>query len=500
MLHLRHPWTGAVASTLLVGAWAWMFAPTLRWIQGTLGDSDFRLNLLLALALGAVIVARSSLAALGRALAEGPRAHAAPLALVAVSGLAWLACERLLDIDLISSLCCGLAGYGILGLYVSRSAWWRGFPAALLLIGALPFGHQADIYVGFPARVVIARTVEAGLQAMGVPVQGTGTVLVVMSRAAQVDLPCAGVRSLWAGGLFFLAATWLERRRVGLAWLSAGVFLVLALFAANVLRVMALVVLDTVLGASFSAALVHVPLGVLGFGLACVAGWGLLRLCPPLPPATDTVAPGRPALGLGLAAALAVGALVYAPRPIPTTTAAPLALSLPPALDLVELDFTPKEADLFMRHGASDAHKWSFSWEGLQGGLIVVRSRSWRAHHPPTLCLQGQGFTIEEERGVLVTPDFPVRTLILDGGAAEASFWFQTVGHTTDDFTERTFAGVLQPHQEWVMVSMVVDHPRRPDDDALRRLHLALRDAVAASLHGARPLARTEHPSWSTER
>ncbi|MCB9743331.1 MAG: exosortase O [Alphaproteobacteria bacterium] len=481
----KSPPAGLLASSALLLAWLALMAPALRWIQGTLGHSDFRLEMLLVLGLGALVLARgrAAMAQAARAFAAGPRAEALPLGLVGACALGFLVVERWLDIDLISAFLFGLGSYGILGLYLPRSAWHRGLPAALMLVGALPFGHQADIYVGFPARVGIARLAEGALVALGVPVDGTGTVLRVMSRAAHIDLPCSGVRSLWAGGLFFLAATWLEQRRPGLRWLAAGLTLVLAILAANLVRVTTLVLLDTVMGLSFVAQLVHAPLGVLGFALACAFGWLLLRRCPGLGEGAATpLSPGRPALGLGLAGALALGALLYTPRPLPAHDAEPLALHLPAELQLEPLALNDKELDLFARHSASDASKWALEYKGLRGQLVLVRSRSWRAHHPPALCLQGQGFTIEASESVFAGANMPVRLMQLDGGQRLASSWFQSAELTTDDFAERTWDGLLHGRPDWVMVSLLLDPAPEDVDLRVASLHRALHRAVADAL------------------
>lgn len=54
---------------------------------------------------------------------------------------------------------------------------------------------------------------------------GLDTILILENGVSQIDLPCSGVKSLWTGLLFLLAATWLERRPLNLRWLLTGLVL-----------------------------------------------------------------------------------------------------------------------------------------------------------------------------------------------------------------------------------------------------------------------------------
>jgi hypothetical protein len=67
--------------------------------------------------------------------------------------------EQYLDITTLSAALFGLASYGLVGLWL-RPAYWRlGLPAALLLVGALPFGEHMETFIGYPVRLATARIV-----------------------------------------------------------------------------------------------------------------------------------------------------------------------------------------------------------------------------------------------------------------------------------------------------------------------------------------------------
>lgn len=469
-------------------AWTVLFADLLSWLVATLGHDDFRLNLILLVGLVALVARRvwSDPGQVLDRLAEGPRLRIGPLVLAVGGALGWLAVDYWWDFDIISASLFGLGTYGLIGLYLSPDRWRSGLPAALLLIGALPFGTHLNIYLGFPARMLTAELVQQALSAAGVAVESAQTLLLVENRAANVDLPCSGVKSLWSGGLFFLGATWVERRRLGLGWLAAFATFVLTLFTVNAMRVLVIVTLGSVLDQEAAAAIVHAPMGILGFVGACGIAWGLLKLTPELPPASSHAArESSTKLAYGLAALFLVFTALHTPRPVQASVAAiqEEPFLLPAGLDAEAVSLTRQEADLFVRNGAGRAGKWRFSWGGIRGSMLLVYSDSWRAHHPPELCLQGAGLTIGESSTYLVRPDFPLRTLEIDEGERSAAYWFQSSDRATDDFSSRTWSGIRED-DGWVLVSVLLDGPRDPAQPAVRSLYEALHAAVGESLGG----------------
>jgi exosortase O len=182
---------------------------------------------------------------------------------LALSGsILYLICERFLDVNTLSATLFGLASYGLLGLWLWPLSWRQGLPAALLLIGALPFGEHMQTFVGYPLRIFTAALVRDGLAAAGVTSIGIDTILVFENGVSQVDLPCSGVKSLWTGMLFLLAATWLERRPLNLRWLLLALGFAVLLIIANLMRVGILAAVGPVAGWPLLAEMLHVPLSV----------------------------------------------------------------------------------------------------------------------------------------------------------------------------------------------------------------------------------------------
>ncbi len=478
------------ANALLLGLWLWLFRPALADLAALFGREDMRTNLLLLLGAAALIVQRA------RHAAERPRPDApprpAPAALLLAGGCAagFLAAERLLDINALSVLLFGLGSYGLLGLWLRPHVWRQGFPAALLLIGALPFGDWMQVFVGYPMRVLTATLVRDGLAASGVGAVGVDTILVFENGVSQVDLPCSGVKSLWTGGLFLLAATWIERRPLRWRWLLTALLFAGLLFAANLARVAVLVVVGEVAGWRDLAEMLHVPLGVLGFGAACLAAVFLLRRQPALAEPGRPAPPAAPApawLTPGLIAALLLLIAGYAPHVAVASAAPPAAWRVPDGLATEPLELRPGELDWLVRDGAEAVERARFRWGGTTGTLLLVTSSSRRAHHSPERCFEGYGLTVEQSAAHLAAPDLPLRLLDLRGaGGARytAAYWFQSADRVTDDYGTRFWADLAGGHQRWVLVSLLFDMPQDPNSADVRALAGALRDSVRAYLGG----------------
>ena len=450
----------------LASAFGWLHRRSLGWLVETLGHADHRFNVAV-LSLTVVFVARRGLRL------EPPRARSVPLVVFAVGSLGAVVSRAVLDIDLFAAAAVLLAAFGLLGLCLAPDRWRAAWPVAALVVLALPFGTQLDTWLGFPARIWTARGVAAVLAAVGVPVGGAETVVLVDSGLAHVDLPCSGVRGLWAGGLLFLAVTGLERARLGLRWLLAGLAVCATLLATNFVRVLVLVSLASVAGRPRLADLLHLPLGIVGFVAAGLLALRLLRR-----PAAPAEAPpsGSPApllLPALAAACLCVAAIEPPPQP-PAERAVPR-FALPSGLLGTPLPLAPAESGLFGRH-ALTLEKRRFQSGDLSGALLVVFARDWRAHHPPEVCLAAAGARID---GVAeVHAPFALRWLSL-GAERRAAYWYQSPAGTSAGLLARTWADLVGREHRWAMVTVVYDAPLRPADAA--DLHTRLAAAVRAA-------------------
>ncbi len=477
------------ANALIAGLWLWLYRPVLAYLGGVFSREQFRTNQLVLLFAAVLIVWQWRRGEARFQLASAPGLHRPALALALGGSALYLAAERFLDVNTLSALLFGLATYGLLGLWMQPARWRAGLPAALLLIGALPFGEHVETFASYPLRLLTAAAVRDGLAAAGVSSIGVDTILVFENGISQVDLPCSGVKSLWTGGLFLLSATWIERRPLTLRWLMAALAFTVLLIAANMARVGVLVVVGQVAGQRLLAEMLHVPLGVLAFVATCAAGLMLLRRIPITKTTGESSRqPARPVwLAPALAGGILVLALLYAPRPQIAEAAAPATWAFPAELATQPLPLTPAEITWLTEDGAESAERRRFQWRGLSGSMILITSRSWRAHHRPERCLAVHGLSIEETRPHLAAPGFPLRTVALggkEGRSLAAAYWFQSAQRTTDDFGARIWADLAPQRDRWVLVSVLFDGPYPPETPDVQAFYLALHDAVARYLLG----------------
>jgi len=238
------------------------------------------------------------------------------------------------------------------------------------------------------------------------------------------------------------------------------------------------VALETVAGWPLAAEVLHQPLGVLGFVVACGLGATLLLLRPELQASRTAHPPPRPHLppvlvGVGLVLLVALPAL-------DGLLAAPSArLALPAVVSASPI--TDQERAFAAEQGGAIT-KGTFEVEGLRGAAVFVTSRTWRAQHLPEHCLQAHGIALSELRPEWID-GHAVRYALAErpSGEGTALWWFQSVDQATDDYTERIWAD-LTGDRPWVLVSLLLDGQTPPTDPVLVRLVHDLGDEVARSL------------------
>ena len=294
------------------------------------------------------------------------------------------------------------------------------------------------------------------------------------------------------GHAFPLAATWIQRKPINPRWLLVAAIFAGLLFAVNLARVAVLVTVGQVAGLQLMAEMLHVPLGVLGFGAACAAAVFLLNhLVGDANHADSRLAKNEQTVRAGwLTPTLiaTIGLMAVSTRRgrwlPPAHRRQPG--NFPAALSTQPLPLTPKERDWLMGDGAESAERWRFEWRGLSGSMIVVTSRTWRAHHRPERCFEVYGLTLDDSRTHLVNSEFPLRFVALGDGKdpsmLSASYWFQSAGRTTDDYGTRIWSDLSPQRERWVLMSILFDGVVDPNSEDVASLYEALHGSVAQSL------------------
>jgi len=502
------PRLGRVAVNMtLLALWGWLYWAVFGYFRIIFSHEEFRTNqIILAIVLILFLVQfrqerwRLRLDVLPHVFWPG-------LALILFGSVSYLLAERFLDINTLSASLFGLATYGLVGLWMSPRRWLAGLPAAMLLIGTLPFGEHLQTFVGYPMRIATARIIQEGLHAAGIQSIGVDTILVMETGLAQVDIPCSGIKSLWTGMLFLIAATWIERSAINLRWFMIAVLMGVLLFVANVARVGVLVMIGQVAGLEMVAELIHVPLGVLAFGAVCGVVLWLIKKQPTsvfyVPP--QNVSPERdrdesssvlkrpvwlaPLLALGFA----VMAILYTPRPQPVMAQAAIDWQFPSQLDVQVDPLSPELFTWVTGDGAEFADRWDITFQGksgeINGSLMFLTSSTWRGQHRPERCFEVQGITIETAQTVYFDDSFSAQMVLVNGGLEQATafYWLQTGNRATDDFATRIWSDLSADRQPWVLVTLLLDDVYPPNSPEVQSLAEMVRSAVAVSLEGGLP-------------
>ncbi|WP_424097338.1 exosortase O [Moorena producens] len=477
-----------------------------------------------------------------------------PLLLMLGSGISAIAFRWLVYLPQLNLLLFLLGSYGLWGLFIPPSLWRKGLPAAILLACVVPFSTEFNSGLGFPVRVLTAHAVEQMLSAWDIVAISSHDIIVMENGIAQVDLPCSGLKSLWTGTLFLLAATWLERRQLGIRWLLVCTANLVLLAIANTIRVLLLVMIIEVWQQQQIAQVLHLPLGLMGFILACAFSWmllqtvpqnsgglmlattvfrdlsllgkdkkqGLTRLSgfrPPAPQFWGVMMSKSPRIGgfRGLTAkasevnpsengcktgisyqfqqksksitwllivVIALG-LVGQIQPIQDKVNAIASIQLPQQLVSEPLPLTEAEQRFFDNHALPIAQKQRFVYGNLSGSMLLVASSAWQAHHPPELCLVGNGFKVDSIKPTLLNQSVKARWLSLQDGKRSATYWFQSPQGTTDDFLSRIWDYIAHRNKTWVLVSVLFDSEHNPDSAEIQTFASTIHDAIHQSLTSA---------------
>jgi exosortase O len=482
---------------LTFATWLYANLASLQWLfDSLLNTSAFNLLLISSLGIGLVILAVMN----NRNLAISPRPamRLVPLALMWGSAIASIILQWFINIDQISILLFLLGSYGLLGLFMAPSHWRKGLPVAAIASCVIPFSLQFTSGLGFSARVITSHIVEYLLSVGNIAAVSSHDIIVLENGIAHVDLPCSGLRSLWMGTLFLLLATWLEKRKLGLKWLLVYVACLLLLIAANVGRVMLLVLTTYVLKQPQMAEILHTPFGLIGFASACGLTWLLLRLVPQYASQKVSQLPKQntqPQIGyshpISLTAniilVISIVLLTLLPRPS-LAAVEPISLASihwPAEVKLQPLPLTTTETEFFSNQSSVktvQAEKNHFQFGSLSGSMLVVSSTSWRSHHAPELCFVGNGFKVNQMTQARLASDFPVRWLSLQNGSMSATYWFQSHKQTTDEFLSRIWSDLSHQNQSWVMVSILFDRTQSPDLTEVKTFTKSLHEAIALEL------------------
>jgi exosortase O len=382
-----------------------------------------------------------------------------------------------LNIPQLTLLCFILGSYGLIGLFISAAAWYRGLSLATITACVVPFLVAFNSGLGFPVRVITAHAVAQALSDFHLSAVSSHDIIVMENGIAQVDLPCSGMKSLWTGTVFLLGATWLESRQLGFRWLLVAIANLLFLIIANVLRVLILVITIEVLEQQQVADVIHLPLGIVGFIIASGLTWVLLQKVPRNSPNLAIASESKYPHQLNnrfnyqrLLSIVIILGIIGQFQPFSSTPVTLHPINFPAAITTETLPLTPAETDFFASPANPVVQKLSFQSDRLTGSMLMVASDTWQSHHPPELCFLGNGFKVDSMSSIALNDSIHARWLSLQNGELSAVYWFQSEQSTTDDFVARIWDHISHRNKTWVLVSVLFDEAESPDSKEIKNL------------------------------
>lgn len=464
----------------IAGSWLYLNRSVLGWFARTLPEiSVFNGWMLVA---GVVLLGILGLRYRQRIRLSAPTLRPGPLALMLGCGIGAISTRWLIALEQLPVVLFLFGTYGMLGLCLEPKTWRKGLPVGAAIACLLPFGVQFSTGLGAPARVLTSQGVAFVLHQWKIPAVSTEDIILLDTGVAYVDNPCSGLKSMWTGTLFLLAATWLEARKIGARWVLVC-FANLGLLAiANTSRVIVLVVLTYSLKQPVLGEMMHVPLGLMGFLMASAAAWGLLRWVPRQLELVDLEKRSSPpstfkAPFMITACVLAL-TLIPQPQIVATSPWDVSTLQWSSQIQAQPVSLNPYEQKFFAHYPGVTTQKQRFQFQGITGSLVLVASPTWQAHHAPELCLTASGHHIESMTGQALTPKITGRWLELDGGQKTAAYWFQSATRTTDDFFVRFRGEIFRTDPSWTLVSIVFDRPHSPDEIPIQTFLNLVRDTL----------------------
>ena len=485
--------TGYISSASVL-LWLYLVLPELTKFTDLIRTlSPFNLILLFSAAIVLLIQSIRRRDAWGFSLE--PRFQGPPLFMMFGAAIASVLARWFLDLEHLSVVGFIVGAYGLIGLFCHVRSWKRGIPfmaafVILIFLFALEFTD-----LGHLARTSIAEIVEFLLKPFSVDAISSEDILVLSTGIAFVDIPCSGIKNIEIGSLFFIAASLLERKQMGLRWFMVSLINLALLITANIARILVIVVLTFIMQQQPLAEILHVPLGLFGFIAVCLITLQLLRFVPRQPPSSSPPAPDRlpppptlqtPAANLRNAAltlSLLTG-LALIPHPnIADVSPKPFnTMQWPKPMQTQAIDLNRFEEKFFTHYPGVVTQKQTFQFKGVSGSMIFVASPTWQAHHAPELCFSASGLEIDHMQKQALTSQVTGRWLSLNQGQQQAAYWFQSSQRTTDRYLDRIWSEITRQESNWTLVSILFDQPVSADNTDVQTMVEEVHSAIAAAM------------------
>ena len=489
-----HPAVNLVwlAPSLLVLTWFLANISAVKWLLSSFVEIPTLYKTLIGLLIVALVV--RSTATSGRSHRSMPKfiLRRYPLLLMLGAGICSIALQYIIDLKQLTVLLFILGTYGLYGLFCEPYFWQKNLPIAGLLACILPFNSQLNSGLGLPARVLTAQLVEQLLSALQIGAISSYDIIVLENGIAHVDVPCSGIKTLFVGTLFLLAATWIESRKLSLKWLALCAANFFMLVSANAMRVAVLVLVAQVFKQPMYAEILHIPLGIVGLISTCFFTWLMLQKIPKFSVQASKFSEkdyskiflNQPLAKLGVIAVVGVLGIFSQLYHVESVKVAIAPMNIPPQIVSESVPLTPREQEFFGNYPETQTEKIRFVSGNLRGSMLTVASTSWQTYHAPELCFFASGIPVDRIERKQLTSAILARWLSLKDNQLSATYWLQSPQETTDNFLSRISSDIRHKNQTWVLVSILFDNLVNPETSEIQDFVTAIHDAVTLSLKG----------------
>lgn len=448
-----------------------LFQSPLSWLFQSLQVSEYRLHSLLLIGFAIFLTLKNWRRNPKKVLSPTKfNVEILPMTLFLSGIIGFVITEKFFDIDVISCLFLGLTVYGFTGFYMEINEWRNSSVFVLLFSVCLPLSYHIETFFGFPLRILSAKVAETFFSLTGSQAHSTETVLLVENKLSHIDLPCSGIKSLWSISLFSLVLSIIEKYKINFWWTISFLSSWLLVASANIFRIILLMMTYSSDFPETVKESLHVPIGMLAFIGACVAthfifGLTCRRAAPPVVIQKFFDRKSYWIVILILLIAISINQSTNQFKLAPEKTVPPQSQN---SADSIAL--TDKEQGLFLRHGVIQFEKKKFHIRDLRGTAFLVLSNSWRGHHHPEQCIQGQGHLIETTKTLVIKDGLHVRSIKIKNSNNEVAYWFQSQEDLTDDYSSRIWSGLVHPNKPYIMVSLYIENGSRSDPLAFKEL------------------------------
>ena len=366
-----------------------------------------------------------------------------------------------LHYQIISASAMIIGMYALLGMYIEKQTWKRGFFIVGIIALSLPFAEHIQTFLGFPIRLFTAKIVSLIMGLIGLISVSDASVIVTENNATSIDVPCSGIKSIYTGIIVLLTMFFLKRATWSLKLVAVVIVYFSLLIIFNIWRVFSLVYIYDVLSFPAFGNTIHIGIGILGFVVSTYILWYLIDkyTSKGIEQSDLRTQKERSYKKLYLIVLLIIALIldtsyvIFRADKTQQIQSSSIVFSVP-NLELQEMPFNHQEKLFFVNREIEFSKKYTGETKSGQAfSLLLISSKSWRDYHNPELCLQGIGYKIDDSK-IMQLANLRIRKLSLNDGKDTVLYWFVNKNKSVMDYSERVWEGIKNSEQVWTLVEV----------------------------------------------